>query len=234
VWHGLEPPYEALFAWVEGRAPPPQSENPAPFRPPMLSHPVDNADFEKLDARDFGAEWKWDGIRLQAVAGRGDDGRVVRRIYSRTGEDISIAFPDLLEALDFDAAIDGELLILREGRVESFNVLQQRLNRKTVSAKLLAEYPAHFRAYDLLALDGEDLRGLAFVERRRRLEIFIENLATPRIDLSPMIAFDSWNALASARSDPASAGAGADAEAIEGVRRGTGTSGSAIRISWTP
>jgi DNA ligase 1 len=217
VWHGLERPYEALFAWVEGRAPPPQSENPAPFRPPMLSHPIDDADFEKFDAAEFVGEWKWDGIRLQAVAGRSDDGRLVRRIYSRTGEDISIAFPDLLEALDFDAAIDGELLILREGRVESFNVLQQRLNRKTVSPKLLAEYPAHLRVYDILALDGEDLRGLAFSERRKRLETFVAGLANPRIDLSPMIAFENWDALAAARADPASAGAGEDAEAIEGV-----------------
>jgi DNA ligase-1 len=217
VWHGLEPPYETLFAWVEGRAPPPQSENPAPFRPPMLSHPVEDADFEKFDASEFVGEWKWDGIRLQASAGRSDDGRHVRRIYSRTGEDISMAFPDLLEALDFDAAIDGELLILREGRVESFNVLQQRLNRKTVSAKLLAEYPAHIRVYDLLAEGGEDLRGLAFAERRKRLEAFVERIANPRIDLSPMIAFDSWDALAAARSDPGSAGAGEDAEAIEGV-----------------
>jgi DNA ligase 1 len=217
VWHGLEPPYESLFAWVEGRAPAPRSEDPTPFRPPMLSHPLDEADFGKLAPSDFVAEWKWDGIRVQAACGRAGDGRSSRRIYSRTGEDISLAFPDLLEALDFEAAIDGELLVLREGRVESFNVLQQRLNRKSVSGKLLAEYPAHIRAYDLLALDGEDLRPLPFLERRRRLEAFLAALDNPRIDLSPMIAFDDWEALAAARADPASAGAGEDAEAIEGV-----------------
>jgi DNA ligase 1 len=217
IWHGLEPPYESLFAWVEGCAPAPSSENPTPFRPPMLSHPVEDADFEKLAASEFVAEWKWDGIRVQAACGRLGEGPASRRIFSRTGEDISMAFPDLLEALDFEAAIDGELLVLREGRVESFNVLQQRLNRKSVSAKLLAEYPAHIRAYDLLALDGEDLRVLPFLERRRRLEAFLARSPNPRIDISPMIPFESWDALAAARADPASAGAGEDAEAIEGV-----------------
>ena len=73
----------------------------------------------------------------------------------------------------FDGAIDGELLILRDGRVQSFNVLQQRLNRKTVNAKLLAEFPAHLRAYDLLVEDGEDLRELPFAERRARLEALL-------------------------------------------------------------
>src|SRR3954452_5911155 len=113
VWHGLEPPYRELFAWVEGRGPRPESGDPAPFRPPMLSHPLEEEDFAKLDAADFMAEWKWDGIRLQAACGRRADGRLLRRIYSRTGEDVSRAFPDLVEALDFEGALDGELLILR-------------------------------------------------------------------------------------------------------------------------
>ena len=71
IWHGLEAPYEDLFAWVEGRGPKPESGNPAPFRPPMLSHPLEDEDFAKLEASDFLAEWKWDGIRLQAVVGPG-------------------------------------------------------------------------------------------------------------------------------------------------------------------
>ena len=216
IWHGLEPPYEALFAWVEGRGPKPESGNPAPFRPPMLSHPLEDEDFGRLEAGDFLAEWKWDGIRLQAVAGRSADGRLVRRIYSRTGEDASRAFPDLVDALDFEGALDGELLILREGRVQSFNVLQQRLNRKAVTPKLMAEFPAHLRVYDILAEGEEDLRELPFVERRKRLEAFVARLGNPRIDLSPMIPFASWEELAAARADPASAGAGPDADAIEG------------------
>ena len=100
----------------------------------------------------------------------GEHGRPVARLYSRTGENISGSFPDLVEALRLPGAIDGELLIVRDGRVQSFNVLQQRLNRKTVTAKLLAEFPAHLRAYDLLVDGEEDLRELTFAERRARLE----------------------------------------------------------------
>ena len=216
VWHGLTPPYEDLFAWVEGRGPEPRSRDPAPFRPPMLSHPLEDDDLSKLDACAFLAEWKWDGIRLQAACGRAGDGRLVRRIYSRTGEDVSRAFPDLIAALTFEGAIDGELLIVRDGRVQSFNVLQQRLNRKTVTPKLLAEYPAHLRAYDILAEGEEDLRPLPFAERRSRLERLVARLDDPRVDLSPLVPFETWEDLAAARADPALAGAGEDAEAIEG------------------
>ncbi|GBU19525.1 MULTISPECIES: cisplatin damage response ATP-dependent DNA ligase [Methylobacterium] len=218
VWHGLEPPYESLFAWVEGRGERPETLNPAPFRPPMLSHPIEEeADLEKLEPEAFSAEWKWDGIRVQLAGGRDRAGRQVARVYSRTGEDITGAFPDLAEAITFEGALDGELLILREGRVQSFNVLQQRLNRKAVTGKLLDEFPAHVRAYDLLAADGEDLREKPFAERRAALDAFVAGLDHARIDLSPVVPFADWAALAAARADPASAGAGADADAIEGV-----------------
>jgi DNA ligase-1 len=218
VWPGLEPPYEALFAWAEGRGERPETDDPAPFRPVMLSHPLEDTDFESLDPAQFRAEWKWDGIRIQAVRGAGADGRHITRLYSRTGEDISGAFPDLAGALAFDGAVDGELLILREGRVQSFNVLQQRLNRKVVSPKLILEFPAHIRAYDLLFEAGDDLRDLPFDARRTRLEALIA--AHPqdgRLELSPIVPFTTWDDLASARADPASHGAGDDAEAVEGV-----------------
>ena len=169
LWPGLSPPYIELFAWLEGRAEKPASGDPAPFRPAMLAHALDEPDLAGLDPAEFMAEWKWDGIRVQAVAAR-HDGRTVARLYSRTGEDISKSFPDLLEALRLPGAIDGELLIMREHRVQSFNVLQQRLNRKTVTTKLMAEFPAHLRAYDLLADGEEDLRELPFAARRTRLE----------------------------------------------------------------
>ncbi len=218
VWHGLEPPFETLFAWVEGRAERPETLNPAPFRPPMLSHPIEERDdLDKLEPEAFSAEWKWDGIRVQLVGGRDRAGVQVGKVYSRTGEDITGAFPDLAEAIMFEGALDGELLILREGRVQSFNVLQQRLNRKTVTAKLLDEFPAHVRAYDLLASEGEDLRPEPFSDRRTRLEEVIRRLDHARIDISPLVPFADWDALAAARADPASVGAGEDADAIEGV-----------------
>ena len=217
LWPGLTPPYPDLFAWLEGRAERPASRDAAPFRPPMLAHAAEEPDLAALDAADFMAEWKWDGIRVQAVAGKTADGTPLARLYSRTGEEISRSFPDLLDALRLPAAIDGELLIMRDQRVQSFNVLQQRLNRKAVTPKLLAEFPAHLRAYDLLAEGDEDLRGHPFAERRIRLEKFVARLSDPRIDLSPLIAFRTWDELTAARADPVTAGAGADARAVEGV-----------------
>ena len=216
IWPGLAPPYRDLFAWIEGRAEKPVSADPAPFHPVMLSHAIEETDFAALDPAQFSAEWKWDGIRVQAVAGEAS-GKRVARLYSRTGEDISGAFPDLIDALSFNGAIDGELLILREGRVQSFNVLQQRLNRKTVTPKLLDEFPAHLRAYDLLAENGEDLRALPFMARRARLETMLAKLDHARIDISPLVPFTDWAALTAASADPASAGAGEDAGAVEGV-----------------
>jgi DNA ligase-1 len=217
VWPGLTPPYLDLFAWLEGRGDKPVNRDVAPFRPVMLAHAVEDSDFVNIAASDYIAEWKWDGIRVQAVCGRDSAGAIVARLYSRSGEDITKSFPDLLPSLRLPGAIDGELLVLRDGRVQSFNVLQQRLNRKVVSPKLIKDYPIHLRAYDLLG-DGEtDLRPLPFAERRARLETFIAELADARIDLSPVIGFESWEALRAARADPASAGAGADAEAVEGV-----------------
>jgi DNA ligase 1 len=216
LWPGLTPPYLDLFAWLEGRAEKPASSDPMPFRPPMLAHALDDADLAGLEAGDFMAEWKWDGIRVQAVAAR-QDGAPIARLYSRTGEDISKSFPDLLDALHLPGAIDGELLVMRDRRVQSFNVLQQRLNRKTVTPKLIAEFPAHLRAYDLLADGGEDLRERPFAERRARLESFIARLGDERVDLSPLIPFANWDELTAARKNLAAAGAGEDAAAVEGV-----------------
>ncbi len=221
VWHGLQPPYLDLFAWVEGRSDRPRTTDPAPFHTPMLAHAIDDVDFLGLDPRDFRAEWKWDGVRVQAVTGLDEHGQRVTRLYSRTGEDVSTAFPDMVDALagaEFDnVTIDGELLVVRDGLVQPFSVLQQRLNRKTVSAKLIAEYPLHIRAYDLLMENGEDLRPLSFDERRPRLEALLARYRGGRIDLSPLVAFDSWQSLAAARASPENAGAGLDADAIEGV-----------------
>ena len=183
----------------------------------MLAHAIEDADFASLDASDYIAEWKWDGIRVQAVTGRDARGHLIARLYSRTGEDITKSFPDLTPSLHLPGALDGELLVVRDGRVQSFNVLQQRLNRKVVSPKLTKDFPMHLRAYDLLS-DGEnDLRELPFAERREKLEAFVQKLDDPRVDLSPTVSFESWEALREARADPGSSGAGEDAEAVEGV-----------------
>ena len=83
IWHGLAPPYQDLFAWLEGRAERPSGRLLAPFRPVMLAHALAAEDLAKLDATDFAIEWKWDGVRVQAVS---DQGR--RRLYTRTAEDV--------------------------------------------------------------------------------------------------------------------------------------------------
>src|SRR6202011_833398 len=217
MWPGLTPPYLELFAWLEGRAEKPVNLDPTPFRPVMLAHAIEDTDFAGLEAADFIAEWKWDGIRVQAVSGRDTRGNMQARLYSRSGEDITKSFPDLLPSLHLPGAIDGELLVVRDGRVQSFNVLQQRLNRKVVSPKLTKDYPIHLRAYDLLSQGDADLRTLPFAERRARLETLVARLDDDRVDLSPTIAFDNWETLTSARRDPSGAGAGEDAEAVEGV-----------------
>ena len=198
IWHALTPPYAPLFAWLEGRGPRPDATGAGRFRPVMLAQPIDEAaDFPKLDPADYVAEWKWDGIRIQAVAEGG-----VRRLFTRTGEDISATFPDVVALLDAEAVIDGELLVMREGRAQPFADLQQRLNRKSVDAKLMAAYPAGVRAYDLLAEGEEDLRALPFMDRRMRLEALIHRLGSDRLDLSPLQPFAGWEELATLRADP--------------------------------
>jgi DNA ligase-1 len=198
LWHGLAPPYEGLFAWLEGRADRPRRTAFALFRPVMLSNALEESDLAKLDPADYAAEWKWDGIRVQAVSEGG-----VRRLYSRTGDDISRAFPDLVEAMDFSGALDGELLVGDPSvATGTFSDLQQRLNRKSVSPKVARAYPAFMRCYDLLQRGEEDLRGLPFTERRNALEAFVAGLDPSRFDLSPLAAFEDWQALDQMRMNP--------------------------------
>ena len=198
IWHGLEPPYESLFAWLEGRAGKPERAAAALFRPVMLANPVQEGDLDRIEPDDYAAEWKWDGIRVQAV---GEGG--LRRLYSRSGDEISAAFPDLVEAIDFDGTIDGELLVGRPPEhVGSFSDLQQRLNRKTVSAKTMRDFPAFMRCYDLMQEGPDDLRALPFAGRRVRLESFVARLDPARFDLSPLVTFSDWLQLEQLRKVP--------------------------------
>jgi DNA ligase-1 len=209
LWHSLHPPYEDLFAWLERQSEKPSRAAPGRFRPVMLAQALDEAsDLAKLDPRDYAAEWKWDGIRVQAASEGG-----TRRLFSRTGDDIGHSFPDVIAALNFEGVIDGELLVIRNGVLASFADLQQRLNRKSPDTKTLAGYPAGIRAYDLLFENGTDLRLLPFRERRVRLQAFAAQAHSPRLDLSPLIAFDSWNAIALQRGDPPAG----DARLAEGL-----------------
>jgi DNA ligase-1 len=201
VFHAAAPPYQALFAWLAGEGPRPALEALPLFRPFMLATALEEREIAALPAEAYAAEWKWDGIRVQVTARGGE-----RRIYSRSGDEIGGTFPDLLAAMDFDATLDGELLVLREGEVASFNALQQRLNRKEVTPALLREYPAHVRLYDLLFDDSEDLRPHPFLERRRRLEAWYRARPRPRFDISPLIPFREWEELAKLRREARESG----------------------------
>jgi len=198
IWHGLEPPYGTLFAWLEGREEKPRKAAAALFRPVMLSHPVEDGDLARIEPADYAAEWKWDGIRVQAAS---EGGR--RRLYSRTGDEISSAFPDLLDAMRFDGVLDGELLVgLPPVWTGSFSDLQQRLNRKTVSQGMRDKFPVFMRCYDLLQDGAEDTRALPFTERRARLEAFVGPLDPDRFDLSPLAPFRAWDQLDAMRRKP--------------------------------
>src|SRR4051812_15292097 len=195
VWHGLNPPFAELFDWAEGRGEQPTVRDVPVFRPFMLAHPLDET---KVSLDDYAAEWKWDGIRVQLVHAGGDT-----RLYSRTGDDISGSFPDVAEAFRSKGVLDGELLVRGEAQgsglevesAASFNALQQRLGRKNVSAKMLGSYPAFVRLYDILFDGDEDLRELAWEQRRERLVQFAAGLEPDRFDVSQLIEADSFEAL---------------------------------------
>jgi DNA ligase-1 len=201
LWHGLAPPYEALFAWLEGKADRPVLATPAIFHSVMLANPVEEGDLGKLEPEDYAAEWKWDGIRVQMSSYGG-----TKKLYSRSGDDITGAFPDIVEAINFDGVIDGELLVggtMRSNSpTRSFSDLQQRLNRKTVTAKMMDDYPAFVRAYDLLFEGDVDVRGRSFLERRGRLSDVIERAPHDRFDLSQLVSFSTWEELDRLRLDP--------------------------------
>jgi DNA ligase 1 len=200
VWHGQEAPYLALFAWLEGKAAAPPARQAGGFRPVMLAHPLDDGDDASISPGTHIAEWKWDGIRVQAVSEGG-----IRRLYTRTGEDIGAAFPDVVEALAFEGVIDGELLVHgADGAVAGFNDLQQRLNRKSVDKARMAAFPAFIRAYDLLLDGSQDLRGLPLVARRERLEALLVRSGAQgrKLDLSVQVPFGSLGDLAALRASP--------------------------------
>jgi len=211
VWHGLKPPFAELFDWAEGRSEQPATRDIPVFRPFMLAHPLDDT---RVSLDDYAAEWKWDGIRVQLVHAGGET-----RLYSRTGDDISTSFPDVADAFRTKGVLDGELLVRGEaqgivdvhgGAAASFNALQQRLGRKNVSQKMLSQAPAFVRLYDILFDGEEDLRDLAWTQRRERLERFIVQLEPERFDISQLIDADSFETLDDLR-------ANARDVAIEGI-----------------
>ncbi len=207
AWHGVAPPYVELFAWLERRGEAPASADLPFFHPVMLAQPLEAQGLERITPATYAAEWKYDGIRVQIVARTGG-----KAIYSRTGDDIGGSFPDLLAAVDFDAVLDGELLVAKDGRLGSFNDLQQRLNRKKPDRQLIERLPARIIVYDMLRDAHRDLRGLTFSERRGCLEAWMARIRPSGFALSSILDFKDFDALSRHRL------ASTDAEgSVEGV-----------------
>jgi DNA ligase 1 len=210
LWHGLAPPYTALFSWGEGGAAPVAEDLPL-FRAFMLAQPLEDL---RVSLDDYAAEWKWDGIRVQLVrTARGET-----RLYSRAGDDITGSFPEVASVFTRTGVLDGELMVkgaaqgidLGQESAASFNALQQRLGRKKVSAKMLAEYPAFVRLYDILFDGAQDLRDQPWTKRRAALEAFATHLPDERFDVSALIEAEDFTALEGLRATARDA-------AIEGV-----------------
>ena len=205
VWHALRPPYAELFGWGEGKSERPDPADSAFFRPFMLAHPLEEGN---VDLTAFAAEWKWDGIRIQIASTGGET-----RLFSRGGDEVTGAFPEIAAAFNGIGVVDGELLVrgdVQGGEAASFNALQQRLGRKNVTAAMQAEYPVFVRLYDILFDGTEDVRALPWTIRRNRLEMFVAKLDAVRFDLSVIIEARDFDHLAEMR-------AAARAVAIEGV-----------------
>ncbi|KQR94627.1 ATP-dependent DNA ligase [Chryseobacterium sp. Leaf180] len=168
------------------------TDNSRPY-PFCLAYPLEK-DLEELGEPDsWQIEYKWDGIR----------GQVIRRndevfIWSRGEELITEQFPEILEdvqKMTGNFVIDGEILAVHEGNVLNFNELQKRLNRKTLTKKMLGEIPIELFAYDLLELEGNDLREKPMSARRAMLEELLLNNPSEKIHLSQIIEFDEWKNL---------------------------------------
>lgn len=167
---------------------------PYPF---YLAYAIEEEVSNLGEPAEWQAEWKWDGIR----------GQVIKRnnqlfVWSRGEDLITDKFPEfgaLLAKLPDGIVIDGEILPYKEGEVLNFNVLQTRIGRKNVTKKNLQEAPAGLFAYDLLELNGQDIRHLSLNERRAALETLINAVQLPFIQLSPVVDFSSWDQLTTLR-----------------------------------
>jgi DNA ligase-1 len=164
---------------------------PYPF---YLAYPLEGGVEQLGDAEDWQAEWKWDGIRGQLIKRGGH-----LYLWSRGEELITEKFPEIQSlhgALPDGTVLDGEVLAYREGLPISFQYLQTRITRKSVSKKQLQEAPTVFMAYDILEWAGEDLRPRPQSERRALLEEVVHAIRSPHLVLSQLIRFNSWDDLA--------------------------------------
>jgi DNA ligase-1 len=170
--------------------------HPYPF---FLAHQL-NAPVETLgDAAEWLVEWKWDGIRAQLVRRGGST-----CLWSRGEELVTDRFPEIAaagSAVPDGTVIDGEIVVMNDGRTAPFAALQTRIGRKLLSAKILDAAPAVLLAYDLLEQDGVDRRGLPQSERRARLSQVVAAAGTDALQLSPLLQLPTWDAYAALRNE---------------------------------
>lgn len=171
---------------------------PFPF---FLAHPLqiplERFDAELGEAGRWQVEWKWDGIRAQLVRRSG-----ASWLWSRGEELITERFPEIAAAgalLPDGTVVDGEIVVWMDGKVQPFALLQQRIGRKTLTAKILREAPVVLLLYDLLEWGGEDLRGKPLARRREQLEEVVASCIHPALELSPLIEAGDWPAYARLR-----------------------------------
>jgi DNA ligase-1 len=159
---------------------------PYPF---CLAHPWNERSERSFEPQDWCLEWKYDGIRAQVI--RRED---KTWIWSRGEEQITDTFPDLeglFKNLPKGTVIDGEILIIKDKRIQPFQELQKRLGRKKVAPAMLKERPAGFYAYDCLEFEGEDIRQKPLRVRKKILEKVIAKLHQNQVLLSPILSVNS-------------------------------------------
>ncbi|HOB24344.1 MAG TPA: ATP-dependent DNA ligase [Kaistella sp.] len=192
-WNVEETNFEDL---ISGTNINPDNSKPYPF---CLAYPMEKEIHELGNPEDWQAEYKWDGIR----------GQLIKRnkeifLWSRGEELVTPQFPELvfaLENIEGDFVLDGEILAVVDNQVLNFNELQKRLNRKTITAKMLKEIPVKTFVYDILEFNGEDLREKPLSERRAILEKLINENPHENIKLSEIIQYKNWEELTEIRSN---------------------------------
>ncbi|HCN12108.1 MAG TPA: ATP-dependent DNA ligase [Chryseobacterium sp.] len=192
-WNVEEENFEDL---ISGTNINPDNSKPYPF---CLAYPMEKEIHELGNPEDWQAEYKWDGIR----------GQLIKRnkeifLWSRGEELVTPQFPELVSALENiegDFVLDGEILAVVDNQVLNFNELQKRLNRKTITAKMLKEIPVKAFVYDILEFNGEDLREKTLSERRAILEKLINENPHENIKLSEIIQYKNWEELTEIRSN---------------------------------
>ncbi|MBR9784827.1 MAG: cisplatin damage response ATP-dependent DNA ligase [Gammaproteobacteria bacterium] len=229
LWHAVTPPYADMLSWLEGKADKPDIENAVTFHPVMLSHPIEDSDIDAFTKDTWQIENKYDGIRVQLAVKTGkvsDENEPDKALFSRTGDDISHSFPDLLESVNGNMVLDGELLVIHNAEndqgsktrgeastkthddssatqsnaalqpdVDTFNTLQQRLNKKKPSKALQTSAPVGLIVYDALVLNGEDLTEKTLKARRQALEKWFSENSNNRLFLSETLTATSPQSL---------------------------------------